>query len=58
MLLGFGIIGKGGKAQSWAINSGDGGPRTAGDDIFREGGGGIGHGNLKLEDESLLGETT
>jgi hypothetical protein len=52
------MIGKGGKAQSWEINSGDGGPLTAGEDIFLDGGGGIGQGSLKLEEESLLGETT
>lgn len=26
--------------------------------IFLDGGGGMGHGTLKLEEESLLGETT
>ena len=57
-LLGFGMIGKGGKAQSWEINSGDGGARITGYVIFLEGGGGIGHWTLKLEDESLLGDTT
>lgn len=58
LLLDFGMIGKGGKAQSCEINSGDGGPRTTGVDIFLDGGGGIGQGSLKLEEESLLGETT
>jgi len=52
------MIGKGGKAQSWEIRSGDGGPRTTGADIFLDGGGGMGQGSLKLEEESLLGETT
>ena len=58
MLLVFGMVGKGGKAQSWEISSGDGGPRTTGEDIFLDGGGGMGQGSLKLDEESLLGETT
>ena len=58
LLLDFGIIGKGGKAQSWEINSGDGGPRTAGCDIFLAGGCGMGHCCLRLDEESLLGDTT
>lgn len=58
LLLVFGIMGKGGNGQSWEISSGDGGPRTMGVDIFLDGGGGIGHGTLKLEEESLLGDTT
>jgi hypothetical protein len=52
------MIGKGGKAQSWETSSGVGGPRITGEDIFLDGGGGIGQGSLKLDEESLLGETT
>lgn len=51
------MMGNGGKAQSWEINSGEGGGRMTVVAIFLDGGGAMSHGTLKLEEESLLGET-